>query len=247
MTRQAEIAYEGLSKAARVRYIARMFGRVSGRYDLLNTVMTVGCHHGWRKEAAMAVAQGLQGDALDVATGTGDLALALARQPGMARVVGLDMVVEMVALARSKASRTGMGEWASFCRGDALALPFPDGAFVCVTSGFAMRNVVDVTRAVREMARVTQTGGRIAILEFVPQKTRSLVAASQRCYIQRMVPALGGLLSGEREAYSYLSRSVDGFQSAEQLAGTMEAAGLRSVRVRKLGLGAVGLLVGEKG
>ncbi|MBI4339673.1 MAG: ubiquinone/menaquinone biosynthesis methyltransferase [Chloroflexi bacterium] len=231
---------------AKARLVAGMFAHVSRRYDLLNTVMTGGQDHRWRARAANLAAEGMLGPALDVAAGTGDLAFALASHPGVTRVVGVDIVEEMVTLAQRKARRRGLSERVAFLRGDAQELPFSDNSFACVVSGFAMRNVVDVAVAVAEMVRVAQPGGRIAILEIMPRETEGLASAAQRCYLQYLVPVLGGALASEREAYRYFAHSVDDFQSPEKLAATMEATGLRLTHRESMGFGAVKVLVGGK-
>ena len=141
----------------RARYVSRMFGRISRRYDLLNTVMTGGMHYAWRRMAAYtAVGSGLDGIALDVACGTGDFAFDLARKPNIEHVVGLDFVPQMLAIARDKAARQGMSSQTTFTVGDAHALPFADDSFVCATVGFGVRNFIDVPRALSEMARVVR-------------------------------------------------------------------------------------------
>ena len=232
----------------RARYVSRMFGRISRRYDLLNTVMTGGMHYAWRRMAAYsAVGSGLDGIALDVACGTGDFAFDLARKPNIEHVVGLDFVPEMLALAKGKAARQGLGEQTTFTVGDAHALPFPDDSFVCATVGFGVRNFIDVPRALSEMARVVQTGGRVVVLEIVRTEGKGLHKRALPWCFQKVAPLLGAVLAGDGEAYSYLPESVDEFLSARKLAEVMEGAGLRDVRRRSLGMGMVAIVVGEVG
>lgn len=236
-----------LKGEARARYVASLFARIARRYDLLNTIMTGGLHHRWRRQASLMATGGLTGPALDVATGTGDFALALARRPGIKTVMGLDFVPEMVALAIQKAERRGVSRQVRFLQGDALALPFPDNTFACATSGFGLRNVTDVPAALAEMARVIYPGGRVGILEIVPHEQTGPLARLLRLYFQRVVPVLGGVLTGDREAYTYLPRSVDVFPLASELVRLMEQAGLQGVRYRMVGMGTVAIHVGEKG
>ena len=232
----------------RARYVSRMFGRISRRYDLLNTVMTGGMHYAWRRMAAYeAVGSGLDGVALDVACGTGDFAFDLARKPNVEHVVGLDFVPEMLALAKGKAARQGLSERTDFSVGDAHALPFEDDSFVCVTVGFGVRNFIDVPRALREMARVVQPGGRVVVLEIVRMEGKGLHNRALPWCFQKVAPVLGAILAGDSEAYSYLPQSVDEFLSARQLAEAMEDAGLRDVRRRRLGMGMVAIVTGEVG
>ena len=232
----------------RARYVSSMFGRISRRYDLLNTVMTGGMHYAWRRLAAdTATASGLSGVALDVACGTGDFAFDVARRENVEHVVGLDFVPEMLALAKGKAARQGLGAHTTFAVGDAHALPFVDDSFVCVTVGFGVRNFIDVPRALSEMARVVQPGGRVVVLEIVRMEGKGPHNRLLPWCFQKVAPMLGAALAGDSEAYSYLPQSVDEFLSARQLVGAMEGAGLRDVRRRSLGMGMVAVVVGEVG
>ena len=223
-----------------------MFGRISGRYDLLNTVMSGGRHHAWRRIASRLVTNGLQGHALDVATGTGDFAVALATQPSISDVVGLDAADAMLVRARHKAERARLLESVSFLLGDAHQLPFPTGHFVAATVGFGIRNFADVRRAIGEMARVIRPGGRLATLEIVRITGRSPLKVVFPVYFRHVTPWLGAALAGDREAYTYLPESVERFLSAEEVGEIMEQAGLRIVEIRRYALGSVAILVGEK-
>ena len=223
-----------------------MFGRISGRYDLLNTVMSGGRHHAWRRIASQLVTSDLRGPALDVATGTGDFALALTTQPSISHVVGLDAADAMLVRARQKSERNRLAGSVSFLLGDAHHLPFPDGHFVAATVGFGIRNFADVRRAIREMARVVRPGGRVAVLEIVRITGRSPLKVVFPVYFRRITPLLGAALAGDREAYTYLPESVDAFLSTDEVGGIMEQAGLRMVEVRRHALGSVAILVGEK-
>ncbi len=232
---------------AKTRYVADTFARISRRYDLLNTIITGGMHHRWRRLAAILATDGLTGPAIDVATGTGDLAFALARQDGIPSVVGVDFVPEMVALARHKAGLRDLSQRITFIRGDALALPFPGSSFTCATAGFSLRNVSDVPLALGEMARVLRPGGRATILELTPLEGNGPLRKLLRLYFNGLVPIVGGLLTGDWEAYSYLPKSVDAFPRAEELVHFMEEAGFQRVRYRKLAMGSVAIHLGEKG
>ena len=236
-----------LKGEAKSRYVAGMFARIARRYDLLNNVMTGGMHHRWRKMAAKLATEGADGTALDVATGTGDFAFALVKRPGVHSAVGVDFVAEMVALSQLKAQRRHASENVRFAQADALSLPFPDDTFACATSGFSMRNVADVSKAVQEMARVVRPGGRVVILEISPFERNGIFPWLFRFYFHRIVPLVGGILSGDREAYTYLPRSVDVFLPAQDLVKLMEKAGLENVSFRKVGMGSVAIHVGEKG
>ena len=230
----------------RARYVSRMFGRISRRYDLLNTIMTGGRHYAWRRMAAdAAAASELPGAALDVACGTGDFAFDLARKSNIEHVVGLDFAPQMLARAVSKARRQRLIAQTVFTVGDAHSLPFANNSFVCATVGFGVRNFIDVPRALSEMARVVEPGGRVVVLEIVRMEGRGLRSRMLPWCFRHTAPLLGAVLAGESEAYSYLPQSVDEFLSASQLIEIMRAAGLRKVRIRRLGLGMVAVLVGE--
>ena len=204
-----------------------MFDRISGRYDAMNSVMSAGLHHSWRARTADVTGLGPGGDALDVCCGTGDLALELRRRVGPAgRVVGLDFSAPMLALAERKSAAADTAvEWVE---GNALELPFGDASFDAATVGFGVRNVADVPRAIREMARVVRPGGRIAVLEITTPQ-RPPLKWFYSVWFDRIVPLLGAV-AGDREAYTYLPSSVRRFPPARELAALMHEAGLREVR-----------------
>lgn len=205
--------------------VNRMFDRIAGRYDLLNSLMTAGLHHRWRERAADCAGLGPGDAALDVCCGTGDLALELAARvaPG-GRVVGCDFSEPMLDLAREKA--TGV-EGVRFEWADALELPYDAERFDAVTVGFGARNLSDLDRGVREMSRVLRPGGRLVILE-ITQPTRRPLSTFYSLWFDRIVPQLGRLTS-EPEAYGYLPESVRSFPSPHGLATKMDAAGLRQI------------------
>jgi demethylmenaquinone methyltransferase / 2-methoxy-6-polyprenyl-1,4-benzoquinol methylase len=200
--------------------VRAMFDRIAGVYDRMNSVMTAGMHHRWRERAADLARVGPGSRALDVGTGTGDLAIELARRG--ATVTGLDFAPAMLDVARGKAPDI------EFERGDALALPHGDGEFDAVTVGFGARNFADLDRGLREMARVTKPGGRVVVLEITTPR-RPPLSWFFRLWFDRVVPALGRL-AGDVDAYTYLPSSVRRFPGPEELAGRMGAAGLADLR-----------------
>jgi demethylmenaquinone methyltransferase / 2-methoxy-6-polyprenyl-1,4-benzoquinol methylase len=200
--------------------VRAMFDRIARIYDLMNSVMTAGMHHRWRERAADLARVGPGSRALDVGTGTGDLAIALARRG--AEVTGLDFSERMLELARGKAP--GL-EWV---HGNALELPYGDGEFDAVTVGFGARNFADLGRGLAEMARVTRPGGRVVVLEITtPQKPP--LSWFFQLWFDRVVPALGRL-AGDPDAYSYLPSSVRRFPGPRELAAELSDAGLEDVR-----------------
>ena len=227
------------------RYVADLFSRIAPRYDLMNTLMTGGMHYRWRKIAAKIASNGLAGAALDVATGTGDLALALAGEEGVTRVVGLDLLPDMVARARSKADSRDQDRGAQFAVGDGLSLPFPEDTFACATSAWGLRNMPDLRGSVDEMVRVVMPGGKVVSLESVPLES-GLLRPMFRLFFHGLVPFLGQIVGRSRAAYTYLPQSVDSFLTAGALAQLFEEAGLRDVGYRRFGLGAVAIHWGTK-
>ncbi|UCC65198.1 MAG: ubiquinone/menaquinone biosynthesis methyltransferase, partial [Anaerolineae bacterium] len=228
--------------AEKAGYVSGLFARIAPRYDLMNRLMTGGRDRAWRRTVARLAALPPGGRVLDVATGTGDIALALAeRYPG-AQVVGADFSLEMMAAGRRKfAARGRIG----LAAGDALRLPFPDGSFDAVATGFALRNVTDVSRAFAEMYRLVKPGGRVVCLE-ISRPTLPLFRSLFAVYFYRVVPWLGGLVSGQKDAYAYLPNSLTGFLTPEEVRRVMQAVGWRQVRYRRLMMGTVAIHVGVK-
>ena len=229
------------------RYVAEMFARISPRYDLMNSLMTGGLHHRWKRETARLTAAGVAGTGgdgamLDIATGTGDLVFALANCAGVTGVVGVDLLPEMLSIAtrRRRAGRQRGDVPITFVQGDALRLPFA-GA----TAGFSLRNMPDVPAAINEMARVVAPGGKVTTLELTPMRP-GIPALLGRIYFHQFVPLLGQLVAGDRSAYTYLPDSVDYFLTADGLADVYRQAGLAGVGYRRLGLGGVALHFGDK-
>jgi len=234
-----------LQGAEKQRYVADLFSRISGRYDLMNDLMTLGMHRRWKRQTAALAVQGLSGPAIDVSTGTGDLALELARRPDIEHAVGLDLLPKMVSLAESKAESRGLSATVTMMIGDALSLPFANGSFACATAGFSLRNMPDVKQALSEMVRVVRPGGRVVILELSPME-HGLRSTLFRPIFHSLIPMIGRLVAGDGTAYSYLPRSVDHFLEAERLADMLSRLGLAEVYYRRLGFGTVALHWGIK-
>lgn len=216
-----------------------MFDRIAPIYDAMNSAMSAGLHHAWRRRAADRAAARPGSSALDVCCGTGDLAIELRRRVGASgRVVGCDFSEPMLELARAKAARLGFPEIA-FEPADALELPYGEGSFDAVTVGFGVRNLADLDRGLAEMARVLRAGGRLAILE-ITQPSRPPLSWFYGLWFDRAVPLLGAL-AGDRDAYSYLPASVRRFPSPEGLAERMAAAGFEDVRYAILAGGIIAI------
>src|SRR5947209_620302 len=211
-----------------------MFDRIAGFYDRMNSVMTAGLHHRWRARAADLANAGPGSRVLDVATGTGDLAIELARRG--AEVVGADFSDEMLAIARRKAP--GL-RWE---HANALHLPYADGEFDAATVGFGARNFSDLEQGLSEMARVVRPGGRVVVLE-ITTPTRPPLSTFFTLWFDRAVPALGRV-AGDAQAYSYLPSSVRRFPAPSELAAVLWDCGMREVRYVLTAGGIIALHVG---
>jgi demethylmenaquinone methyltransferase/2-methoxy-6-polyprenyl-1,4-benzoquinol methylase len=225
--------------AQRARAVSTMFTRIAGRYDLMNSLMTGGRHHAWRRATARAATAAPSGPILDLATGTADLALAIRRLEPTRPVVGADFSLGMLDKAGRKLAGSGRARIA-LVAADALALPFADGTFAGVVSAFLLRNLVDLGRGLREMRRVTRPGGRVIALD-ITRVALPVWGSVFGLYFHRVVPAIGALVAGDRQAYTYLPQSVDRFLTPGELAQAMEQAGLRDVRWQSFGLRTVAL------
>jgi demethylmenaquinone methyltransferase/2-methoxy-6-polyprenyl-1,4-benzoquinol methylase len=226
-------------------YVGQMFARIAKGYDRVNHVMTFGLDQGWREVVVEAVAPPLGATALDVGTGTGDFLPLLASWTQNGLVVGVDFCPPMMVEGLAKIDRAGGDRRAAFVGGDALTLPFADESFAAITTGFALRNVVDIDQALREMYRVARPGAAMACLE-VARPRNPLIRLGHRMYFEGVVPWIGQLLGGDRRAYTYLPQSARHFPSPARLATMMRDAGWQFVSYRLLGLGAVAVHVGAK-
>ncbi len=226
MAASVNLAPEAIPGTLEEGQVRAMFDRIAGLYDLMNTVMTAGLHHRWRRRAADLAVLSPGGRALDVATGTGDLALELAGRvaPG-GEVVGVDFSERMLELARAKAQDASPK--LLFRSANALALPFADGEFDAATVGFGARNFSDLELGIREMARVVRTGGRVVVLEITAPR-RPPLSFFYDVWFDRLIPMLGRL-AGDAQAYSYLPSSVKRFPAPEALAAIMCRCGLREI------------------
>jgi demethylmenaquinone methyltransferase/2-methoxy-6-polyprenyl-1,4-benzoquinol methylase len=207
-----------------------MFGDIAPRYDLLNRLLSLGQDGRWRRRAVGLFGPELR-CVLDVAAGTGDLALAwLDRRPG-GLVLAADFAPEMAAVGRAKLS--GRAGYLGYVLGDALALPIADGAFDGCMAAFGVRNFADLEAGLAEMARVLRPGGELVVLEFFPSRS-PLVEGIFRLYFRHLLPRLGRRVSGHPEAYRYLPRSVEGFATREAFAALLARLGFHSIRRREL-------------
>lgn len=229
-------------QAHRVR---EMFASIAGRYDLLNHLLSGNVDKRWRNLVAKALATTLEnGDArvLDVACGTGDLALTLFEN-GKAKIVGLDFCRPMLDIAASKSSKTGSA--LSLIEGDALSLPFAGGSFDAATIAFGLRNFTSTEAGFKELLRILKPGGSVAVLEFSKPNT-PLLSSFFNFYFRKLLPVVGGWVSGSKSAYQYLPDSVSRFPDQRALASLMEEAGFEKVSFTNLTGGVAALHVGSR-
>jgi demethylmenaquinone methyltransferase/2-methoxy-6-polyprenyl-1,4-benzoquinol methylase len=221
-----------------------MFSGIARRYDLLNHLLSGNVDKRWRRKTARALESSLVEGArvLDVACGTGDLSLVLA-EAGAVRVIGLDFCRPMLEIARRKAEADSRP--VPFIEGDALRLPFADGTFDAVTIAFGLRNLAGVADGLRELRRVLKEGGRLAVLEFSSPVVPGFRALF-RFYFTRVLPSIGGLVSGSRGAYEYLPDSVSRFPDQKRLAELMRAEGFEAVEYSNLTGGIAALHTGTR-
>ncbi len=223
--------------------VREMFSMIAPRYDLANEVLSFGLHHRWRARAVRLSGAAQGQSVLDCATGTGDLALAFKRAVGPSgKVVGADFCVEMLASAPGKAQRAGVR--VQFEVADATALPYSDRSFDIASIAFGIRNVDDPLLCLREMVRVVRPGGRVVVLEF--GQPTGVFGALFRFYSRALLPRIGSLLSGNRQAYEYLPRTAAAFPAGDRFLGLMdETGGFENTTAYALTFGTAYVYVGD--
>jgi demethylmenaquinone methyltransferase/2-methoxy-6-polyprenyl-1,4-benzoquinol methylase len=221
----------------------QMFDQIAGRYDLLNRLMSMGIDQSWRRKTVAAMELPANARVLDLATGTGDLALMIARLHPDAHVVGTDPSSRMLEVGTEKVARSGLGDRVELQAGDAQVLPYEDDTFDGCCIAFGIRNVPDRSAALTEMARVTKPGGRVAVLE-LGEPSVGWLSPIARFHVRKVIPRIGGMLSGSRE-YQYLQESIAAFPPADEFAEQMRASGLSVLEVKPLTFGACTLFVAE--
>jgi demethylmenaquinone methyltransferase/2-methoxy-6-polyprenyl-1,4-benzoquinol methylase len=232
-------------KQSRARYVRGLFDSIAPRYDLANSVITFGQIKKWRERLIGEIDLRGRPLVLDLATGTGELALAAARRSPEARIVGVDLSPEMVRYGREKVKRAGLEGRISFVIADVTSLPFKDGVADCLVNAFLLRHVPSLPGAFGEFERVLCPGGRIASLELT-QPTAPVFRQVFGFLFRHVTPLLGGLVSGDFEAFRYLPRSLAPYPGYEELSGMMRNKGYRDVRYALLWNGAVAVHAGTK-
>jgi demethylmenaquinone methyltransferase/2-methoxy-6-polyprenyl-1,4-benzoquinol methylase len=224
----------------------KMFDRIAPRYDLLNRILSLGLDGPWRRRARKYLPKGKNLKVLDLATGTGDLLLALfSNKNKISSAVGLDMSEEMLAIAENKIAGSNLQDLISLVRADAAEIPFADNNFDTVTIAFGIRNVPDINITLGQMYRVLKPSGRVLILEFaLPENI--VIKNLFLIYLRTFVPAIGALVSGDYKAYRYLNKTVETFLCREELCRAMRNAGFINVKVVPMTFGVACIYCGEK-
>ena len=230
-----------LTGAERARYVQGMFSRIARRYDLMNRLMTAGQDVRWRREVVRRAEIPARGRTLDLGAGTGDLAREIQRQLPDSYPVAADFTLEMMRVGKNHPASSTL-DWSA---ADALHLPFPAGIFDAVVSGFLLRNVIDVPKALDEQFRVLQPGGRVVVLD-TTRPTKNVFSPLINFHLHVLIPLLGRMITGAGEAYTYLPESTEAFLQAEQLAAFLSQAGFKEVGFHRLMFGTVAIHWGRK-
>lgn len=227
-----------LKGSERAKYVQNMFTRIARRYDVMNRLMTGGQDVRWRKQVIALARLNGRASLLDIGTGTGDLAREALMQFPRARVIAADFTLEMMRVGRKSGPL-------DFSAADALRLPFRDSSFDAVVSGFLMRNVIDLQKALQEQYRVLKRGGRMVILD-TTRPRKNMLSPFIRFHMHVIIPALGALLTGSKEAYRYLPETTEGFVTAEEMAARMASLGFKKIGYERFMLGTIAIHWGQK-
>ena len=225
--------------------VRAMFDNIAPAYDFMNRAMTLGIDRLWRRKAVAMISDPRPRDILDVATGTGDLAMLLARRLDPLSVTGVDLSDNMLEIGRRKISEAGLSDVISFRQADCLNLPFTGNSFDCVTVAYGVRNFADLLAGYCEMYRVLRPGGRLLVIELSTPQGR-LVKPLYDIYTRRVIPALGRLVSRDTRAYTYLPESIAAVPQGDAMASIMRSAGFADVLVRPLPFGVCTVYVATK-
>ncbi len=226
--------------------VGEMFDRIAPTYDLLNHLLSMGRDYAWRRRVAGLLAEGRDLKVVDLATGTGDLLIALLRHgPSLAEAVGLDVSSRMLDVFRRKLCRGGLADRVKLVQADASATPFPEGTFDAVTMAFGIRNTSDVRATLREIHRILKPGGAALILEFSLPKSR----LPRWCYLKYLrfgIPLIGAIVSRDRQAYRYLNESIEAFYSPGDFCALLKETGFAEVSATPLTWGVASIYQGVK-
>lgn len=233
---------EKWSKQERIRYVRKMFDSITPSYDILNRLLSLGMDARWRKVAASLIPNNPT-CVLDIATGTGDLALTIKKLYPKTRVIGLDFASNMLKIARKKTEKANVSK-VQYILGDGLHIPCADNSMDAATSAFALRNMPERELAICEMNRAVRKGGSVIILDMTRPKV-GLMGWLAELYIAKILPTIGGVVSGDRAAYRYLANSIENFLTVDQVKSLFETAGLINVHSISLCFGVVCIVEGK--
>ena len=225
--------------------VKKMFNNIAPRYDILNHILSLGIDKLWRRRVINMVSKQVAIDILDVATGTGDMAIAMSKRNVKSKIVGYDLSEGMLDVAREKIDAKGLESRITLKQGEAEEIPFISGRFDAVTVAFGVRNFHDLEAGIREMSRVLKDDGRLYVLEFSTPKNK-LFGFFYNLYTHKILPLIGGAISKDREAYQYLPESVDEFPSVERFLEMMSRGGLKNSKSISLMGGVAQIYIGEK-
>ena len=225
--------------------VREMFDNIAPKYDLLNHTLSMSIDRVWRRRVVGEVRRAKPGRILDVATGTGDLAIAMARRIRDVQVLGVDLSEQMLAVARRKIEARGLDGRIVLDRGDAERLAVADASVDVATVAFGVRNFGDLGAGLRELARTIKPGGKVVILEFSRPRNR-VFRALYEFYSYKILPRIGGLVSRDKRAYEYLPASVGEFPAPEEFMAMMARAGFRNCRARSPSFGIAQIYIGER-
>jgi demethylmenaquinone methyltransferase/2-methoxy-6-polyprenyl-1,4-benzoquinol methylase len=230
-----------LQGAERAHYVQDMFGRIAVRYDVMNRLITFGQDMKWRRFVVDRAGVPPDGRLLDLAVGTGDIAFVARKKQPSATVIGADFALPMMRVGRARPQ----GSDVLWCQGDALLLPFPDGTFDAVVSGYLLRNVIDLRQALAEQFRVIRPGGMFVALDTTPP-ARNMLRPLIEVHLRYVIPFLGRLVAGAPDAYEYLPSSTQAFKTPDELARLVEEAGFVSVEYQVFMFSTMAIHWGQK-
>lgn len=233
------------SKLSKGEQVEQMFDSIAPAYDFMNRAMTLGIDKIWRKKAVKMIARSAPKRILDVATGTGDLAIALSRAIPEAHIMGVDLSEGMITVGRNKIDKAGLGGRITLEAADCLALPFADGQFDALTVAYGVRNFADIPAGLREMQRVIRPGGMVCLVE-LSTPVNPVVKPLYHLYTRGIIPMVGRLISKDTRAYSYLPESIEAVPQRENMLELMEGAGFTATAFRALTFGVCTIYTGLK-
>lgn len=243
--KKAQVVPDSSSQLGKKEQVAEMFNNIAGKYDFLNHFLSLGIDKLWRKKAIAEVASVNPKRILDVATGTGDLAIAAATKIGGVVVVGVDIADQMLEEGRKKIAEQDLSKVISMNLGDSEALPYADGSFDAVMCAYGVRNFENLEAGLSEMQRVMRPGGKLAILEF-SRPSSFPIKQLYSFYFKNILPGIGGILSKHKTAYSYLPESVNVFPDGENFCQILVRCGFTNATARPLTLGVTTLYIASK-